>query len=103
MELIKIDPLKVQPLQTFIHALFKVRRIALRHPLLGSGSDLAALCGDNESFRIRIKRLGDEQFISFGPVSIRGVDQVRAKFHCAPQNFERVLAVGRPTPDPLAR
>ena len=45
----------------------------------------------------------DEQFISFGSVHIRRINQVCAKLDRSPQYFERVLAIWRPTPDPLAR
>src|SRR5438067_7469180 len=103
MKLIKIDPLKLQALQTLIDALLEILRVTLRHPLSGSGSYLTALCRDDESFRIWIKRLCDQQFISFGSVRIGRVDQVYAKVDRALQNFARVLPVGRPTPDHLAR
>src|SRR5438552_19179156 len=102
MKLIKIDPLKLQALQTLIDALLEILRVTLRHPLSGSGSYLTALCRDDESFRIRIEGFCDEQFISFGSVSIGCVDQIHAEIDRAPQNFERVLTVRRPTPDPLS-
>src|SRR5947207_5312189 len=102
MKLIKIDPLKLQALQTFIDALLEILRVTLRHPLSGSGSYLTALCRDDESFRVWIKRLGNEQFIRFRSVSVRRVDQIHSELHSAPQNFEGILAVRRPTPDHLS-
>ncbi len=33
----------------------------------------------------------------------RRVDEIDAQLDRTPQNFLRVLAIGRPTPDPLAR
>src|SRR5438132_14397600 len=103
MKLIKIDPLKLQTLETFIDALLEILRVTLRHPLGGSGSYLTALCRDDESFRIRIEGFCDEQFISFGSVSIGCVDQIHAEIDRASQNLERVPAIGRPTPEHLAR
>src|SRR5438105_14717064 len=99
MKLIKIDPLKLQTLETFIDALFQIFRVTFWHPLGGSGSYLTALCRDDESFRIWIEGFCDEQFISFGSVSIASVDQVYAAIDRASLNLEPVLATGRTTPD----
>src|SRR5439155_2406388 len=49
----------------------------------------------------RIKRFCDKQFISFRSVSIRRIDQVCTELGGASQNFERILAIRRPTPNPL--
>jgi hypothetical protein len=46
--------------------------------------------------------LGNEELVRFRTVSIGGVDEIDAQLDCAPQNFLRVLAIRRPTPDPLA-
>src|SRR5438477_12754276 len=103
MKLMHIDPLKLQALQTFVDALLEILRVTLRHPLSGSGSYLTALCRDDESFRIWIKRLGNEQFISFRSVGVRRVDQIHSKLDRTSQNFDGILALRRPTPDPLSR
>ena len=72
------------------------------HPLTGSRPRQAAFRRDNEPFRIRMKRLGDQQFAGFRPVSIGRVDQVHTEFDRASQNFERIVAVSRPTPNAFA-
>src|SRR5207244_13005998 len=46
-----------------------------------------------------MERLGYEQFACFRPVGVGGVDQVDTEFDSAPQNFERVLSIRRPTPN----
>src|SRR5207244_12314277 len=83
-------------------ALPEIFRPTIWHPLVWSGPGVTAFRRDDEPFRIRIKRFCDEQFISFGSISIRRVDQIRAKFNRASQNFERILTIRRPTPYPLA-
>src|ERR1051326_714787 len=103
MQLIQIDTLEFWPLQTFIHALLEVFGITLRHPLAGARSYLTAFRRDDESFRIRIKRFGDKQFVSLGSVRVCRVDWLRAELDGALQNFARVLTIGRPPPDPVAR
>src|SRR5262249_60002253 len=73
------------------------------HPLIRAGPGVTTFRRDHDSFPVRIECLCNEQFISFRSVSVRRIDQVRPKFDCASQNFERVLAVWRPTPNPVAR
>src|SRR5439155_3435095 len=55
----------------------------------------------DESFGVRIKRLCNQQFTGFRSVSVRCVDQVHTKLDGASHNFERILAIWRPTPNPL--
>src|SRR6267378_631984 len=101
MQLIEIDALDLEALETFVDALFEIFRSSVWHPLVRAGAGVAAFRRDDEPLGVRIKRLCDQQFISFGSVRIRRVDQVCAEFDGASQNFERILAVGRPTPYPL--
>src|SRR5206468_12934552 len=72
------------------------------HPLSRSGPGVTAFRRDDEPFGVRIKRFCDKQFISFGSVSIRRIDQVCAELDGSSQYFERILAIRRPTPYPLA-
>jgi hypothetical protein len=46
-----------------------------------------------------MKRLRNEQLTRFRPVSIGRVDQINSKFNCAAQNLERIVSVGRPSPN----
>src|SRR5436190_21188244 len=69
------------------------------HPLAWSGPGQTAFRSDNKSLGIRMERLGYEQFACFRPVGVGGIDQVHAEFDGAPQNFERILSIRRPTPN----
>src|SRR5438552_11751147 len=102
MQLIQIDALKLQTLETFIDTLLEIFRPTIWHPLVRAGPSVAAFRRDDEPFGIRIKRFCDKQFISFGSISIRRIDQVCTELDGASQNFERILAIRRPTPYPLA-
>ena len=48
-----------------------------------------------------MERFCYEQFACFRPVRIGRVDQVHTEFDGAPQDFERVLSIRRPTPNPF--
>ena len=48
-----------------------------------------------------MERRGDEQFAYFRPISVGGVDQIHTELDGAPQNFECVIAIRRPTPNAL--
>jgi len=72
------------------------------HPLSRTGPGVTAFRRNNESFRIRIQRFGNEKLVRFWTVSIGCVDEIDAKLDGTPQNFLRALAIRRPTPDPLA-
>src|SRR5437773_11692318 len=103
MQLPEIDPLEFQSLETFIDGLCQILRPPVWHPLSGTGSGVTAFGRNDESFWIRIQRFSDEELVRFRTVSIGGIDEIDAQLDRAPQNFLRVLAIGRPTPDPLAR
>src|SRR4051812_49480393 len=103
MELPEIDSLELKSLQTLIDALFQVLRAAIRDPLVWSGPGVAAFGRDDQSFRIGMERLSDQKLAGFRAIGVRRVDQVHAKIYCPLQNLERLAAILRPTPDPLAR
>ena len=46
-----------------------------------------------------MERLRDEQLTRLRPVSIGRVDQIHPKFNCAAQDLERIVSVGRPSPN----
>src|ERR1044072_1423628 len=102
MQLIKIDPLQLQSFETFIDTLRQILRPPVRYPLIRSGSGVTAFGRDHHSFRIRIQRLGKEELVRFRTVSIGRVDEIDAQLDCAPQNLLGILAISRPTPDPLS-
>jgi hypothetical protein len=103
MQLIQIDPLQLQPLQTVVDALRQIFGPAIRHPLPGARPGVPALRRNQQSFRIRMERFGDEQFVNLRAIGIGGVDEIHAQLEGSAQDLLRFLAVRRPSPDPLAR
>src|SRR5206468_11028704 len=88
--------------ETFIDALFEIFRPTVGHPLAWARPGITALGRDDESFGIRVKRFFNEQFIGFGSVRVRRVDQVHTKLDGVLQDLARILAVWRPTPNALS-
>ena len=103
MQLIQIDSLQAKAFQTFVDAAFEIVRAAVRFPFAGTWPGQSAFGRDHKSFWIRMKRFCDEQLARFGSIRIGGVDQIDTELHCAFQDFDRVRAVGRPTPNAFAR
>ena len=87
VQLIQIDPAKAQAFQAAVHGLLEMFRSAVRHPLARSGASETAFRRDHESFRVRIKRLGNEQLAGVRTVCVGRVDQVHAKLHRTSENF----------------
>src|SRR6266403_1038746 len=87
MQLIKIDPLEFQSLETFIDALCQIFRPPVRHPLSRTRPGVTAFRRDHQAFRIRIQRFGNEQLVRFRTVSIGGVDEIDAQLDRAPQDL----------------
>ena len=102
MQLIQIDPLQAQSLQTAVHSLFEMLGPSIRHPLGWAWSSQAAFGRNHQAFGIRIKRFRDQQFACFRTVGICCVNQVHTQLNRVSQNLKRVPAVGRPAPDPFA-
>src|SRR6516165_6441759 len=73
--------------------------MAVRDPLAGTWPGISAFRSDHKSFRVRMQRFGDEQLARLRSVCVRSVDQINAEFDRAFQNFDRVRAVRRPTPN----
>src|SRR6476620_5431000 len=103
MQLPEIDPIELETLEAVIDALLEIFGSAIRDPLVGTGAGVAAFRGDDESFRIRMQRLGDKELTCLRPIGIGRIDEVYPKFDRAFQNALRFLAIFRPTPDPVAR
>src|SRR5437867_7270743 len=79
MQLPQIDPLEFQSLETFIDSLCQIFRPPVRHPLSRTGPGLTAFGRNDESFRIRIQRFGNEQLVRFRTVSIGGIDEIHTQ------------------------
>src|SRR5205085_1344145 len=48
---------------------------------------------------IGMKRFGNEDFVGVRPVALGGIEEIGAQLEGAPQDLERVLAIGRLAPD----
>src|SRR5437879_4848148 len=55
VQLIQIEPLEAQPLQTSFDSLFEMFGTTIWHPLAWSRPCETAFCRDDQSFRIRMK------------------------------------------------
>ncbi len=99
MQLIQIDPVKFQPLQTLLHALLEIVGTTVRRPFARARSRQSALGRDDESFRIRMERFSDEQFARLRSIGISGVDQVNPELDGATQHLKRIRAIGWPAPN----
>src|SRR5438270_12116634 len=99
VQLIQIDPLQTQPLQTSFYSLFKMVRSAIWHPLAGSRPSETALCRDNESFRIRMERFCYQQSARVRPVRIGCIDQIDAELGRASEDLQCVRSVRWPAPN----
>src|SRR5437868_13972857 len=76
MQLIKIDPLELQSLETFIDALCQTVRPPVRRPLSRTRPGVTAFRRDHQAFRIGIQRFANEQLVRFRTVSIGGGDEI---------------------------
>src|SRR5262245_21595833 len=76
-------------------------RPAVWHPLTRAWARETAFRRNEQSFWIRVESFGDEQFACVWTVSIGGIDQVHAELDCTPENFQRILSIGGPTPNAL--
>src|SRR3954451_9993472 len=103
MELPKVDPLELESLQALVDALFQVLRPAIRNPLVRSRTGVAAFGGDDQSFRIGMKRLSDQKLARLRTIGVGAIYEVPSEIYGAFQNFQRFAAILRPPPDPLAR
>src|ERR1044071_5212046 len=99
MQLIQIDAVEAQPSETSFESLLKMTRPAVWHPLTRARASETALRRNDQPFRIRIKRFSDKQFACVRTVCVGSVDQIHAKLYSAFEKFQRVLSIGRPSPD----
>ena len=68
-------------------------------PLIRTWAGQAALRGDHEVSRIRVKRLGDQLFAHRRSIGIRCVDEINSEFDRAPQHAHCFAAVLRGSPN----
>ena len=99
VELEQVDPLDAEPAQAHLAFLPQILGPAQRRPLVRPRPCQPSLRGDDESGRVRMQRLADQILADVRAVRVRGVDQVDAELDRAPQDGERLLAVGRLAPD----
>src|SRR5580692_8819662 len=81
VQLINLDAIQAQPLETAFNRVAKMRGTCVVRPLIRSRTIPSALGGDNKILRIRKERLGDQLFADSRPVRISGIDEVDAKLH----------------------
>ncbi len=102
VELVELDALEFEAAQAHFDTLDQVAGAA---NVFGFGWSLAsdaALGGDDELCRVRVQRLADEAFRSFGAVGVGGVDKVDAEVNGASQDAAGFIEVIRLSPGSLA-
>jgi hypothetical protein len=102
VKLPEIDPLQLQPAQTHHHALAQIFRSAEQFPALRPAAGEPALGGDDDVL-VGMQRLGDQFLADIGTVALRRVDEIDAELRQPLQDPDRLAAIGRRAPDPLAR
>ncbi len=102
VQLVQVDSLEPKPLQAALARLAQVVRMPVAVPLGRARSAQPALRRDDEVVRVGVERLRDQLFADMRPVRVGRVDQVHAQLDRPPQHAQRVLAVGRVAPDPVA-
>src|SRR4051794_29958936 len=99
VQLIELDCVQTQPPQRALAGLPEVLGAAIPGPLPWAGAPQPPLGGDHQILGIRIEGLGDQLLADVRPVRVRGVDQVDAQLHRAPQDGNGLAVVRRRSPD----
>src|SRR6266849_1281404 len=94
MELIQIDSIELEPLETCLACLLKVIGSCFWDPIRGFVANQPSLGRNDEIWRIRIEGLRDNTLGNFGPVAVGGIDQVYAEIDRALEYALGFLAVG---------
>ncbi len=98
MELIQIDSIDPEPLQTRLARLLEVIGSSSWNPISGLVANQASLGRDDEIRRVRMEGLCDEVLGDFRTVAVGGIDQLHAELDRAPQHAFGFLAVLRFAP-----
>jgi len=75
---------------------------AVALPLARTATRQAALRRDNEAAGIGVQRLCDLLFVDVRAVRVGSVDKLQAQLERAAQHAQRILAIGRPSPNARA-
>ena len=103
MQLVHVDTIELQPLQAPLDGFAQVIRAGIMNPLVRSYALPTALGRDHQPLRIRVQRFRDQFFADVGAIRIRGIDEIDAQFHCAPQHADGAVVIFRWTPNALSR
>ena len=83
MQLVAVDAVETEILQTLLRLLTQIFGTAVGLPLLRTLPGESRFGGDDEAFRIRGESFANQALADFGPVGIGGVDEVDAQLHGA--------------------
>jgi hypothetical protein len=86
MQLIDVDAVQAQSLQTSLNRLAKMRWSGIVGPLVRAGAVPASLGRNHEPSRVREQRLGNQLFAYVWAVGIRGVNEMDIKLHGPAKN-----------------
>jgi len=102
MQLIQVNAIDTEPLQTALKRLTQMRGSSIVSPHSRTAACPASLSPNHQIFRIGPQRLRNQFFINIGAVRIGGINEVHPELR---KPFERPYgfrAVGRRTPDSTA-
>src|SRR5579859_2192758 len=102
VQLIQMDLVLFEAGQAAFEGFPEVFGTGIDVPLIGARPQETALCGDDQSFRIRIEGFRDQVFRYVGPVAVGVVDEVDAQFDGAPEDADGFGLVFGGPPDALA-
>ena len=99
MDVIKVDPLEPQSLQTAFASFAQMLRATIFDPLAWTGAPEARLGGDHEVPRVGKQRLSDQSLGHFRTIGVGGVDQGDSKLDRTTEDGEGFFPVWRLSPD----
>src|SRR5882757_6612129 len=99
VQLEQVDALHPEAAQAHLALLAQVLRASTLEPLARAGTQEAGLGGNHQVFVVRVQRLPDQLLADVRAVRVGGVDQVHPELDGAAQHPDRLVVVGRRTPD----
>src|SRR5688572_2946763 len=99
VQLVEVDALELEPLQTAVEIAFELLRAPVGVPAAGSRPRHAALRGDDEPLGVGMQRLGDQRFVGVRSVALRGVEEIDPELDRAAKDALRGGAVPWLAPD----
>src|SRR5216684_4698597 len=102
MQLINVDTVQAQSLETSLNRLAKMRGSCIVGPLIWAGTVPASLGGNYKAGRVRKQRFGNQFLAYIWTVRVRSIDEIDIKLHGSTKNGQSCFAIFRRPPDAFA-